>query len=114
MASCISLLTVTAFPYGTLSVNLIGSFLLSFIAYGSSLKWNLPKKCILAINTGFIGSFTTFSTFSVDILNLVNNGEYTFAISYVLISIIAGLTFSWLGIYLATKLYSKVEMKAEQ
>ncbi|SHJ93358.1 CrcB protein [Desulforamulus aeronauticus DSM 10349] len=95
-------------------MNLMGSFLLSFIAYGSSLKWNLPKKFILAINTGFIGSFTTFSTFSVDTLQLVNNGKYTLAISYVLISIIAGLTLSWLGVCLATKLYPNVAMKAEQ
>lgn len=113
LSSFISGLAVAAFPYGTLSVNLIGSFLLSFIAYGSILKWSLPREYLLAINTGFIGAFTTFSTFSVDALNLINHGEYIIAITYVLISVIAGLTLSWLGIYTAAKLYPKVQLKTE-
>jgi len=111
LSSSISGLNVTTFPYGTLSVNLIGSFLLSFIAYGSSLKCNLPKRYILAINTGLIGSFTTFSTFSVETLNLMINGKYIVALTYVLISVISGLTLSWFGIYASTKIFQKVEQR---
>ena len=111
LSSFVSGLNETAFPYGTLSVNLIGCFLISFIAYGSMLKWNLPKRYILAINTGFIGSFTTFSTFSLETLTLIIKGKLILAIAYVLISVMAGLTLSWLGIYASTKIYQKAQLR---
>lgn len=111
LGSFVSQLIATPFPFGTLSINLLGSFLLSFIVYGSTLKWHLPKKYLLAINTGFVGSFTTFSTLSAETLSLINDGKYMFAISYALISLIAGLMLSWLGIYTSSKLYPKVESK---
>lgn len=98
------------FPYGTLSVNLIGSFLLSYIAYSNILRWNYHHRYILGINTGFIGSFTTFSTFSVDTFNLINHLHYILAFSYVSISLCGGLFLSWLGIYLAQTLYEEKNM----
>ena len=109
-----SFMSGLVFPYGTLSVNLIGSFFLSFIAYGSLLKWSLPKKHLLAINTGFIGAFTTFSTFSVDTLKLMLNGKYITALIYVLTSAIFGLALSWFGIYTAHLLFQKEGLKTER
>lgn len=103
--TAIQQMTVTGFPYGTLSVNLIGSFLLSFISYSSSLRWKLPRPYLLAINTGCIGSFTTFSTFSVETINLIENGYLLAALGYVLISVTGGLVLSWLGIRVAHQLY---------
>ncbi len=107
LSSLISELNFVVFPFGTLIANLIGSFLLSFIAYKSILIWQLPKKYILAVNTGFIGSFTTFSTFSQENLNLIITGEYVIAIIYSLISVIVGLALSWCGILTVTVLYNK-------
>jgi len=102
-------LAVTPFPYGTLSVNLIGSFLLSFIAYSSLLRWQLRREHLLAVNTGIIGSFTTFSTFSVETVKLMLQGHPLLALGYVFISLVFGLLLSWAGIYLATQLYRKEE-----
>ncbi|WDF83304.1 CrcB family protein [Lacticaseibacillus pabuli] len=55
---------------GTLAVNVIGSFCLSLLTYASIRKWDWPDWLVLACGTGFIGAFTTFSTF---ILELVSN-----------------------------------------
>lgn len=105
LETAIQYMTVTAFPYGTLTVNLLGSFFLSFITYGSLLKWRLPRQYLLAINTGLIGSFTTFSTFSVDIISLLENTHYTAALGYVIVSITGGLALAWLGISLAHRFF---------
>lgn len=99
--------TLSVFPYGTLCVNLIGCFLLPFIAYGSLLKWQLPRQYLLGINAGFIGSFTTFSTFSVETLSLLRNGEFLLVFAYVLISVCMGLAFSWAGLTIANKLFQE-------
>lgn len=99
--------TLSAFPYGTLSINLAGCFLLPFIAYGSLLKWQLPRQYLLGINAGFIGSFTTFSTFSVEILSLLRNGELLIVFAYVSISVFMGLAFSWAGLTIAIKLFKE-------
>jgi CrcB protein len=96
---------MSTLPYGTLTVNLLGSFLLSFIAYSSSLRWKLPRPYLLAINTGCIGSFTTFTTFSVETINLIEAGHFITALGYVLVSVTGGLTLSWLGIKVARQLY---------
>lgn len=101
------------FPYGTLAVNLIGSLCLSFLVYGSMLKWQLPRPLLLAVTTGFMGSFTTFSTFSVEVLNLLLDGQAGLALLYVLISTIAGLGLAGLGIYLAAKLYQASDSAAK-
>ncbi|CCO08293.1 fluoride efflux transporter CrcB [Desulforamulus hydrothermalis] len=102
-------LAATPFPYGTLSVNLIGSFLLSFIAYSSLLRWQLRREYLLAINTGIIGSFTTFSTFSVEVLHLLLQKYLLLAFEYIFISLAGGLLLSWLGIRLASLFYQKEE-----
>ncbi|WP_459910964.1 fluoride efflux transporter CrcB [Desulfotomaculum defluvii] len=105
LGTSIQQLTMTGFPYGTLTVNLLGSFLLSFIAYGSTLLWKLPRNYLLAINTGCIGSFTTFSTFSVETINLLEQGNFLAALVYVIISVAGGLALSWMGIRMANKFY---------
>ena len=102
------------FPYGTLAINLAGSLGLSFIVYGSLLKWQLPRPYLLAVTTGFMGSFTTFSTFSGELLSLLKQEQAGLALVYILVSLVAGLTLSWLGIYLAMKLYSRDETAKEQ
>ncbi|PHJ38996.1 camphor resistance protein CrcB [Desulforamulus profundi] len=102
-------LSVSIFPYGTLTVNLLGSFLLSFVAYGSLLRWNLPRHYLLAVNTGFVGSFTTFSTFSVETMNLILQEQYITALFYQIISLVAGFFLSWAGIRLAIGLFEKPE-----
>lgn len=105
LGTAIQQMTLTGFPYGTLSVNLLGSFLLSFIATSSLLRWKLPRPYLLAINTGCIGSFTTFSTFSVETIHLLEQGHLLAALAYVLISVTGGLALSWLGLRMAQQFY---------
>lgn len=106
-------ITPSVFPYGTLFVNLAGSFLLSFIAYSNLLRWNIQQRYILAINTGFIGSFTTFSTFSVEAFHLIDSLYYTLAFFYVLVSLAGGLILSCFGMYLASAVHKTEEEPAQ-
>ncbi|ABO50011.1 camphor resistance protein CrcB [Desulforamulus reducens MI-1] len=97
----------STFPYGTLFVNLTGSYFLSFVAYGSLLKWKLSKNYLIAINTGMIGSFTTFSAFSLEIMSLATDFSLILTFIYIFLSLSLGLLFSWIGIRSAVKLFNK-------
>lgn len=89
------------FPIGTLTVNLMGclclGWLLSFIAN----QKNVNPKISLLFGTGFIGSFTTFSTFSVEVVQLMEEGKIGYAALYVILSLFAGLMLSYIGYRLA-------------
>jgi fluoride exporter len=90
------------FPIGTLVVNLIGCFVLGwFLAFVK--RRVVRSKVNFLIGTGFLGSFTTFSTFSVESINLIENGQVLFAASYVLATIIAGILFSYIGFNLGNR-----------
>jgi len=90
------------FPLGTLGVNLLGCLALGwFLAYAQRKR--LRGETVLLIGTGFLGSFTTFSTFSVETVNLLATGQNLFALIYVLLSIFVGILLAFLGFMLATK-----------
>jgi len=93
------------FPYGTLLVNVSGSFLLGFLSLFLVQKLQLPEEFKLAIMVGFLGSFTTFSTFSLDVLNAYMAGHTMKAVSYILSSVLASLLGVWLG-YLCAKSFA--------
>lgn len=85
------------FPLGTFLANLIGCFALGcFTARFSRVK-TIHPYVITAVGTGLIGSFTTFSTFSVETVNLVRESHIFIAFIYVFLSLIGGLFLSWLG-----------------
>lgn len=84
------------FPYATCFINIIGSFLLGVII-AWSLKHSMPSSVKLFLATGFCGGFTTFSTFSLDWLGLMQSGQSMTGLSYILISVIGGLVFAWIG-----------------
>lgn len=83
------------FPLATFSVNLIGCFALSYLLSGKLLK-SYPKVK-LALTTGFLGSFTTFSTFSKETISLISDQLYGTAFVYVILSTIGGLWLSFVG-----------------
>ena len=96
------LLPVTgSFPFATLSVNLLGCLFLGWFSTISANSNKLKPEHVLLIGTGFTGSFTTFSTFSVETIQLFENGYFITACSYVLLSVIAGLLLVFLGFKLA-------------
>ncbi|RBP70186.1 camphor resistance protein CrcB [Alkalibaculum bacchi] len=93
----VSLLTNSLFPYATLSINLIGSFLLTWLTTRLLKKTSWPSHITTAIGTGFVGSFTTFSTLSVETVKLFQNGAILLGLLYVFVSIVGGLLMSRLG-----------------
>lgn len=79
-----------AIPFGTLTVNLVGSFLLGLV-YSLSAGIAISANLQALIATGLLGAFTTFSTFSYETLSLVQAGQTKNAMIYLSISIILGL-----------------------
>ena len=85
------------FPYPTLLINIIGSFLIG-IFYGLAVKTTqLSPAMILFLTSGLCGGFTTFSAFSYENMVLLKNGNYGYALTYVSLSIILGIFSTFLG-----------------
>jgi CrcB protein len=93
----IYLFTNSPFPYTTLLVNLIGSFLLAWLTANVFIRKSVSPIMATIVGTGFVGSFTTFSALSVETVNLFNKGDYLTGLIYVALSVIGGLFMSHLG-----------------
>ena len=95
----------TEFPLGTLTVNLIGSLLIG-IALGLSVKYSLLSRGSFShylLITGFLGAFTTFSTFSQDSFQLLIEKHYLFFIGNIFLNVIMGISLAALGYLLVIK-----------
>jgi fluoride exporter len=88
------------FPWGTLIINLAGSFLIGVFAESFALKWNLPQATQVFLTVGFCGGFTTFSTFSLDSYVLMQRGEFGLAAAYILGSVVLSIAALLGGLYL--------------
>lgn len=97
LASFIQKRVESFFPYGTLLVNIVGSFVLGFIMYYLDEKDFLSPQMRLFLTVGLCGGFTTFSTFSYETLNLIRNSQFLLATTNVLGSVFLCL----IAIYLA-------------
>jgi fluoride exporter len=86
-----------SFPYGTLIVNVIGSFLLAGLMYVGVEAAAMPATVRLALTTGVMGGFTTYSTFSHETLRQLQAGAWGTGIANVLITVVACLAASLLG-----------------
>lgn len=83
-------ITAYNFPWATLTVNIVGSFLIGLF-YSLSARFNLSEEVRLFLTAGLCGGFTTFSTFSNDNLALLREGEWLTALIYIIISIVIGI-----------------------
>lgn len=81
------------FPYGTLAINVLGSFLIGLVLAMDGLSTVLR----VSLTVGFLGGFTTFSAFSFETLRLLQDGAWGAAILYVGASVLGGLGACWLG-----------------
>ncbi len=88
------------FPFGTLFVNILGSFIMGVLIEALALKFNLSLEMRAFLATGFLGAFTTFSTFSLDVLKLVDTNQYFHAISYVFASVLLSITAIFIAVYM--------------
>ena len=92
------------FPWGTLIVNGTGSFLLGAVAALVAARPDWPPEFKLAAGTGFMGAFTTFSTFSVDTVQLIESGRLGAAAGNVAGNLSLGLAAAFLGLTLVRAL----------
>jgi CrcB protein len=93
--------TENGFPLGTLFINLIGCFFLAWFLTFITIRKNIKPELTLLIGTGFVGSFTTFSTFSLETILLFQHGQGVYAVLYILTSIIFGLMMAYFGLKFA-------------
>ncbi|MGD2074738.1 MAG: fluoride efflux transporter CrcB [Gammaproteobacteria bacterium] len=97
-------LTGTGFPYGTLAVNVLGSLIMGFM-YAWLLERTLGDTAVRAfLLIGLLGAFTTFSTFSIETLNLIENAELMKAVTNTLLSVILCVGAAALGVGMARQL----------
>lgn len=88
-------------PLGTLAVNVIGSFLLGLLLQVGLTEIRLSKTLQLALTVGFLGSFTTFSTFSLDTLQFLQARAWLPAAAYVAANLLLSLAAAWAGVVVA-------------
>jgi len=93
---------IVGFPLGTLAVNMIGCFVLGFVAHLLSERFFIARELRFAITVGFLGAFTTFSTFALETVSLAQGGRVLFAGLNLLAGNMLGLLFVWCGWRLGT------------
>jgi CrcB protein len=85
------------FPWGTLAVNVIGSFVMGLLFVLLLERGLFPPEARAAVLVGFLGAFTTFSTFSLETLSLIEQGESIRALLNVAVSVLLCLAACWAG-----------------
>ena len=95
--------TGSAFPYGTLIVNLTGCLFLGLIGQFTLNRLVISPDWRVAIAVGFFGGYTTFSSFGWETAKMLEDGEWIRATAYVSASVVAGLLLSVAGIRLANR-----------
>jgi len=92
------------FPYATLSINLMGSFLMGFLFVETLERLTLAPPLRAGVLTGFLGGYTTFSTFQMESLLLFEQGAAIKAFLYQGLSLVLGLGCAFFGAYIARNL----------
>ena len=87
------------FPWATLGINVLGSFALGYVLGHEDGRWDATAQ--VAITIGFLGAFTTFSTFSFEAASLLRADRAAAAFTYVAASVVVGLAASAVGYVLA-------------
>lgn len=87
------------FPWGTFIVNVVGSFIIGFAVELISRKFGNSPEIKALIVTGFLGGFTTFSSFSLDSMNLIHRGDPMLATTYIAASVLVSLVFVFCGFH---------------
>ena len=101
------LVPFTHLPYATIIANIIGCFILAFSINSGQFKAKVPKHLLLALNTGILGSFTTFSTFSAESVQLLAV-NFVNGFIYLTLNLFGGLAACLSG-YLLAKQIDKVK-----
>ena len=104
MASAVQKMAGGAFPWGTFAVNALGSFLLGFLFVWLIERSTASELLRLALTIGFLGAFTTFSTYSLESIRLLQEGAFALALGNIMGQVVVCLLLTWLGVQLARTL----------
>ncbi len=88
------------FPWGTMIVNILGSFIMGLFIALLGRKLQATNELRLLVATGFLGGFTTFSAFSLDVAVMWERGDVSSVITYVLASVLLSITALFVGLWL--------------
>ena len=94
-------LFLSSFPFGTIVVNVLGAFLMGFVVSYFADKVNVSQNIKMFLTIGFLGGFTTFSTFNLDFYQLFSNGEILASLLY----LFATFTLTVIAFYLGLSLF---------
>ncbi len=92
------------FPFATLSINVIGSFLMGFLFILTVERLTIPPSVRVGVLTGVLGGYTTFSTFEMETLLLAEQGELLKETLYAILSVVIGFVAAFGGAYVARNL----------
>ncbi len=90
----------TAFPFATLAVNILGSFALGLLVELLALAWSPPPELRALLVVGVLGAFTTFSTFSMDVVLHMERGELGMTLAYISASVVLCVAAFFAGLHL--------------
>jgi CrcB protein len=91
----------TAFPWGTLAINIVGSFLIGAFAESFALRWDAAASTRVFLIVGICGGYTTFSAFSLQTLEMARAGYWLWAAGNIVLSVVLCLAAVWAGCALA-------------
>lgn len=98
MADIVQKYLSISFPYGTLAINVVGSFILGIIIFVVDTRQLINYQTKILLTIGFCGGFTTFSTFSLETINLLRHSEYFYAF----LNIMLNVTLCLSAVYIAS------------
>ena len=104
MSNGVYLLLGRGFPYGTLAVNTLGSFIMGLLYVFMLERMEISPEWRAALMIGLLGAFTTFSTFSIETMNLVEAGEISKAGLNMFLSVALCVTGCWFGMILGRQI----------
>ena len=105
MSNGIYFLLGRSFPYGTLAVNILGSFIMGSVYILMIERASVSEELRAGVTIGLLGAFTTFSTFSIETINLIESGEILKAGLNILFSVTLCIVGCWLGMNLSRQIY---------
>lgn len=105
LGSCLRYLANVTLPFPTAIVNILGSFVIGFLHVWLMQKLDLPPYYKPLLTVGLCGGLTTFSTFSLEIVKFLDEGNYLHASGYILFSVIICVLSAGIGVYFARNLF---------